>query len=168
MTRWYLTLAPDNQLSLFQAKTSAEGLDVVIDAQIFFDFDEAESDKTKPSKALFNDFSSDVLNLWITDELFVEIDRAEDSSRRRKFRERAHSFPKKEYNPQSMGHFEEVLSTILPDNNPNQKSDVRHLAKTAASDVDVFVTRDQALLRRSKAIAAPDESQNIITDRLNH
>ena len=153
LTQWYLTLAPDNQLSLFQAKTSAEGLDVVIDAQIFFDFDEAESDKTKPSKALFNDFSADALNLWITDELFVEIDRARNSSRRRKSRERAHSFPKKEYSPQSMEHFEEVLGKILPNNNPNQKSDVRHLAKTAASDVDIFVTRDQNLLRKSKKIS---------------
>lgn len=154
LTHWCLTLAPDDQLSLFQAKTSAEGLDAVIDAQIFFDFDEAESDKTKPSKALFNDFSADTLNLWITDELFVEIDRAKNSSRRRKSRERAHSFPKKEYNPQSMEHFEAVLSTILPDNNPNQKSDIRHLAKTAASDVDIFVTEDQNLLRRSEKISA--------------
>lgn len=154
LTHWCLTLAPDDQLSLFQAKTSAEGLDVVIDAQIFFDFDEAESDKTKPSKALFNDFSADTLNLWITDELFVEIDRAENSSLRRKSRERAHSFPKKEYNPQSMEHFEEVLSTILPDNNPNQKSDIRHLAKTAASDIDIFVTEDQNLSRKSEQISA--------------
>ena len=153
LTHWCLTLAPDDQLSLFQAKTSAGGLDVVIDAQIFFDFDEAESDKTKPSKALFNDFSADALNLWITDELFVEIDRARNSSRRRKSRERAHSFPKKEYSPQAMEHFEEVLGKILPNNNPNQKSDVRHLAKTAASDVDIFVTRDQNLLRKSKKIS---------------
>ena len=130
LTRWYLTLTPDNQLSLFQAETSAEGLDVVIDAQIFFDFDEAESDKTKPSQALFNDFSADSLNLWITDELFVEIDRAKDSSQRRESRERALGLPKKEYNPQSMERFEEVLSTILPDNNPNQKSDIRHLKRS--------------------------------------
>ena len=154
LTHWCLTLAPDDQLSLFQAKISAESLDVVIDAQVFFDFYEADNDKTKPSKALFNDFSMDSLNLWITDELFVEINRAKNSSRRKKSRERAHSFPRIEHNPQSMEHFEEVLSTILPDNNANQKSDIRHLAKTAASDVDIFVTRDQNLLKKSEKITA--------------
>ena len=154
LTHWYLTLAPDDQLSLFQAKTSAESLDVVIDAQIFFDFYEADSDKTKPSKALFNDFSMDSLKLWITDELFVEIDRAKNPSQRKKSRERAHNFPRIEHNPQSIEHFEEVLGTLLPDNSANQKSDIRHLAKTAASDVDIFVTRDQALLRKSEEIAS--------------
>ena len=154
LTHWCLTLALDDQLSLFQAKTSAESLDVVIDAQIFFDFYEADSDKTTPSKALFNDFSMDSLKLWITDELFVEIDRAKNPSQRKKSRERAHNFPRIEHNPQSMEHFEEVLGTLLPDNSANQKSDIRHLAKTAASDVDIFVTRDQALLRKSKEITS--------------
>ena len=38
LTLWRLTLAPDDQLGLFQVKTSDDSLDVVIDAQIFFDF----------------------------------------------------------------------------------------------------------------------------------
>ena len=154
LTHWCLTLAPDDQLSLFQAKTAEEALDVVIDAQIFFDFDEAESDKTKPSKALFNDFSADALKLWITDELFVEIGRAKNLSQRKKSRERARDFARVEHNPQSIEHFEGVLSTILPDNTPSQKSDIRHLAKTAASNVDIFVTRDQNLLKKSEKISA--------------
>ena len=154
LTHWCLTLAPNDQLSLFRAKTSAESLDVVIDAQIFFDFYEADSDKTKPSKALFNDFSMDSLKLWITDELFVEIDRAKNTSQRKKSRQRAHDLPRIEHNPQSIEHFEEILSTLLPDNTANQKSDIRHLAKTAASDVDIFVTRDQRLLKKSEKITA--------------
>ena len=153
LTHWCLTLAPDDQLSLFQAKTSEETLDIVIDAQIFFDFYEAESDKTKPSKALFYDFSGDSLKLWITDELFNEINRHGNHEQREKSRQRALEFPRIEYNPQSMEHFEKVLSTLLPDNKANQKSDIRHVAKTAASDVDIFVTKDQALLRKSEKIA---------------
>ena len=154
LTHWCLTLAPDDQLSLFQAKTSAEGLDVVIDAQIFFDFYEPDSDKTKPSKSLFHDFSVDSLKLWITDELFVEIGRARNLSQRKKSREKARDFARVEYNSQSMEHFEEVLGTILPDNTPNQKSDIRHLAKTATSNIDIFVTEDQNLLRKSEKIFA--------------
>ena len=153
LTHWYLILAPDDQLSLFQAKTSEETLDVVIDAQIFFDFHEPDNDKTKPSKALFHDFSIDSLKLWITDELFVEIDRGEDLNQRRIARQKVREFPEIEHNLKLTEHFEEVLRTLLPDNNQNQESDIRHLAKTAASDVDIFVTRDQALLKKAKKIS---------------
>ena len=152
LTHWYLTLARDDQLSLFQAKTSEEALDVVIDAQIFFDFHEPDDDKTKPSKALFHDFSIDSLKLWITDELLVEIGRGRDLDQRRIARQRSSEFPKIEHNPQLTEHFEGVLRTLLPDNNQSQESDIRHLAKTAASDVDIFVTRDQALLRKTNKI----------------
>ena len=152
LTHWYLTLAPENQLSLFQAKTSEEALDVVIDAQVFFDFYEPDSDKTKPSKALFHDFSIDSLKLWITDEMFVEIGRGRDLVQRNIARNRAIEFPRIEQNPQLAEHFEEVLRTLLPDNNQNRESDIRHLAKTTASDVDIFVTRDQALLKKANKI----------------
>lgn len=154
LTQWCFLLAPNDQLSLFQAKTSAESLDVVIDAQIFFDFDEADSDKTAPSKALFNDFSTDALSLWITNELFVEIDHAPNPNQRKKTREKARTFLTVEHDPQAMEHWEKILSTILPADSRSQKSDIRHLAKTAASDVDIFVTRDQALLHKSEKIAA--------------
>ena len=73
MTSWQLTLVPDVQLQIFQAKTSADALDIIIDAQIFFDFDEPDSDKAMPSKALLSDFLVDSLDLWITDELLNEI-----------------------------------------------------------------------------------------------
>ena len=153
LTHWCLTLAPDDQLSLFQAKTSEETLDVVIDAQIFFDFHEPDNDKTKPSKALFHDFSIDSLKLWITDELFVEIGRGKDLNQRKIARQRAREFLGIEHNLKLTEHFEEVLRTLLPDNNQNRESDIRHLAKTAASDVDIFVTRDQALLKRANKIS---------------
>ena len=72
LTIWQLALAPDTQLQIFQAKTSADALDIIIDAQIFFDFDEPDIDKTMPSKALLEDFLVDSLELWITDELLTE------------------------------------------------------------------------------------------------
>lgn len=153
LTLWRLTLAPDDQLGLFQAKTSDESLDVVIDAQIFFDFDEADSDKSSPSKALLSDFLVDTLKLWITDELFNEIAREKDSQQREKSRNRAHEYQEIEYNSRLVEHFEEVLHTTLPSKSESQQSDIRQLAKTSASEVKIFVTRDQALLKKSEEIA---------------
>lgn len=153
LTLWQLTLARDDQIGLFQATTSDETLDVIIDAQVFFDFDEPDSDKTKPSQALLSDFLVDSLSLWITDELFVEINRKQDSNQRQTSRQRAHEFSKVEHDSQSAKHFEAVLGPLFPGNTSSQKSDVRQLAKAAASNVNTFVTRDHALLKKSEKIA---------------
>ncbi len=154
LTLWCLTLAPDDQLGLFQVKTSDESLDVVIDAQIFFDFDEADSDKSGPSKALLSDFLVDDLRLLITDDLFNEIAREKDTRQREKSRNKAHEFPKIEYDSKLAEHFEGVIKTFLPSDSRSRQSDIRQLAKTSASEVNIFVTQDQMLLKNSVEIAA--------------
>ena len=154
LTLWHFTLAPKDQLSLFQANASDETLDVAIDAQIFFDFDEPDSAKTKPAKALLADFLVDSLSLWITDELFVEIDRKQDDAQREKARQRAHEFSKVECNSQSAEHFEAVLRPLFSSNTASKQSDIRHLAKVAASDIGTFVTRDRVLWEKSEEISA--------------
>ena len=153
LTLWHLPLAPDDQLGLFQVQTSDHSLDVVIDAQIFFDFDEAASDKSTPSKALQLDFLVDELRLLITDELFNEIAREQDPEQRARSRNKAHEFPKIDHNPQLAEHFEGVLKTFLPSNSISQQSDIRQLAKAAASEVKIFVSQDRAILNRSDEIA---------------
>ncbi len=153
LTLWCLTLAPADQLSLFQAKTSDETLDIVIDAQIFFDFHEPDNDKTKPSKALLSDFLIDSLKLWITDELFNEIDRQEDHELRTKSRKIARNLPTVEPDRRMTDYIEDGLKDVLPTHRPSQESDVRHLAKAAASNADTFVTRDRTLLKMSEKIA---------------
>lgn len=153
LTFWCLNLAVDDQLSLFQARTSDDTLDVIIDAQIFFDFDEPDSDKSKPSKELISDFLIDSLNLRVTDEMFNEINRNNDPNQREKSRNRAQNFFPVESDPRLVENFDEILRKILPDNRPNQESDIRHLAKAAASDINIFVTRDDALLNKAESIS---------------
>lgn len=153
LTLWCLTLAQGDQLELFRARTDDDALDVVVDAQIFFDFYEPTSHSPETSKTLRSDFLSDSLRLWITDELLVEIDRKRDPGQRQRSRQRAQSFPTVFYDPQSAEHFEESLREILPSHTPNQRSDIRHLAKSAASDVHYFVTRDHRLLQHAEEVA---------------
>ena len=153
LTIWHCLLAPEDQLQLFQAKTSDETLDIIIDAQIFFDFDEPDSDKTKPSKALLSDFLVDSLNLWITDELLNEINRNNDIKQREKARNRAHNSFQVESDPHLVEGFDKLLREFLPSHKPSQESDIRQLAKAAASNVNTFVTRDRNLLKKSEEIA---------------
>ena len=153
LTLWCLTLAKDDQLTLFQANTSDETLDVVIDAQIFFDFYEPDSEKSKPSKALLSDFLVDSLELWITDELFNEIHRNNDPGKRETSRNRAYSFLKVNPEPSVVAKFDKVLRQNFPTNTPSRESDVKQLANAAASDVNIFVTQDQDILGTSETIA---------------
>jgi len=152
LTIWQLTLAQDDQLELFQGKTSTDALDIIIDAQVFFDFDEPDSDKSLPAKVLLADFLVDSLDLWITDELLNEIDRQNDDIKRKRSRNRAQNFPKIEFDPNLLEEYETRLNRFLPCNKPSQESDIRQLAKSAASNVKTFVTRDGDLLKDSKKI----------------
>lgn len=153
LTIWHFMLAPEDQLQLFQAETSDETLDIIIDAQIFFDFYEPDSDKTKPSKTLLADFLVDSLNLRITDELFNEIHRHNDPEHREESRHKANNFLRVEADLHLVEDFDKLLRKFLPSHKRSQESDIRQLAKAAASNVNTFVTRDRNLLKKSEEIA---------------
>ena len=148
LTLWRLTLAPDDQLDLFRANVSESVLDVVIDAQVFFDFDERESETNRPSKVLISDFFADSVNLWYTDELFIEINRNRNDSERNDTRRRAREFWEIRHDPISVEILADLLRQILPSGTESQRSDINHLAKAASSEISVFVTRDQRILNR--------------------
>ena len=152
LTLWRRTLALETQLELFRANVSEDIVDIAIDAQIFFDFDEDDSEITQPSKALLSDFFIDSINLWVTDELLTEINRNHNAKTRQLTRSRAKQFLDVKYDPLLLDKFTRVLQTFLPNSNENQISDIGHLAKVASSDVRVFVTRDQGLINKSQEI----------------
>ncbi|MEP2776235.1 MAG: GNAT family N-acetyltransferase [Luteolibacter sp.] len=152
LTLWCYRLDQDDELGLWKAEESDEVLNVAIDAQIFYDFYEEESTKSLISKGLRNDFLVDSLKLWITDELFVEIDRHGSSEQRRRSMERAHGLDRVYHDRELAEQFAEKLKGILPWASPNQLSDINHLAKTAASDIGVFVTRDERLIKNAVEI----------------
>ena len=153
LTLWRLTLAADDQLALFRANISEDVLDVIIDAQTFFDFDEPDNDRTRPSKTLISDFFIDSINLLYTDELLTEISRNSDAEQRRHNRVRAEQFFEVRHDPLLLETYLELLKSILPSGSTSQRSDINHLAKAASSDTAIFVTRDQALLKKATEIA---------------
>lgn len=149
LTAWCFTLRPDDQLTLFQAQVTDHRLDVIIDAQVFFDIDEPDTDKAMPSKALTSDFMIDSVRLNITDEIFTEIDRNDDPIQRKRSRDRAKLFPIVSTNNERVEEYVSILRQHFPQaSRPSDESDIRHLAKAAASDVNIFVTRDSKLLER--------------------
>lgn len=155
LTLWSLSLEPAHQmgLGLFQAQTSDDTVDIIIDAQVFFDFSEQEGAKSEPSKALLSDFLIDSITIWTTDELFNEIDRNSDPEARRQGRSRAQRFPQVESSPRLFDDSYSRLQQILPVAKPSDESDIRQLARAASSNVKLFVTRDEPLLKKARDIA---------------
>ena len=153
LTLWYLDLTPEDRLGLFRAKTSDETVDIVVDSQVFFDLHEPDNDTTRVSKSLLSDFMADSVRIVLTDEIYPEIDRNKDPNQRELSRQHARGFPTVEYDPRSVDHFATALAELLPGRTRSQKSDIRHLAKAAASQVRTFVTRDGKLLSESAKIS---------------
>ncbi|MYC08183.1 MAG: GNAT family N-acetyltransferase [Chloroflexi bacterium] len=153
LTIWHYNLPnTEDQLSLFQARISDDAVDAVIDAQIFFDFNEPDSNKAMPSKALLEDFLVDSLNIWIDDELLVEIDRKADEECRQISIQCSDAYGRINYDKQKSEEIETQLKGILPSRTESEQSDIRHLSNTAASEANIFVTRDTVLLKKSKEI----------------
>ncbi len=154
LTRWRLVLATDDQLALFRANISEDVLDVVVDSQVFFDFNEPDDEDTRSSKALLSDLFIDSINIWYTDELLAEINRNSDASERNNARTRASQFFEIRHDPISAENLAVSLKELLPSSTEGQQSDINHLAKAGSSDVNIFVTRDQPLLRKARQIAS--------------
>ena len=153
LTLWRLAFATDNQMELFRANVSDSVLDVVIDAQIFFDFDEPERDANGPSKVLVSGLFDESVNIWYTDELLNEIQRNAHPNERAFARRRTGQFNEVRHDPLLTEIHEGILERVLPNNTDSQRSDIKHLAKTASSDITLFVTRDQGILKKAPEIA---------------
>ena len=152
LTVWNLAIEGCGEPDLFDIVASDDMVNVVIDAQIFFHFQEPDSRETRVSKMLQADFVLGSLRLFITDEMFAEIDRSEDSSRREASRNAAHQFDRLHHREDEMSLAISKLNAILPNSTKSQKSDIRQLAMTSASDVNIFVTRDKRLLNATDDI----------------
>ena len=152
LTCWEHRLKEDKQIDIFKERMSDQAIKVVIDAQILFHFEEPDSDESLPSKALLADYLTGQIALSLTDEIFLEVDRQCDAGRRERSRGLANLYPSIPYDRDVASHHEAVLASIFKPRSASDWSDVRHLAKTAASDVRLFVTRDEDILDRSTEV----------------
>lgn len=148
---WYLGVGGAAQRDFFSNVAADDKLRVAIDAQIFYQLHAPESADKAVAKGLQADFLADALDLYITKEMFNEIDRA-GPSQRKQSRAYALAFPQIDHDADRMATTVASLERILPSVRPSQQSDIRQLAMVATSDVSVFLTRDKGLLDRATQI----------------
>lgn len=136
---------------------------VVLDANVFFDLADESSPSHKESLALQADWISEYAALWVTDELYSEIDRKADAVVRSHGRGFARGFPSLKADRTERDQALDALNQILPPAvSDSDRSDRTHLATAAAATAEFFITRDRVLLEQAPRIG--EELQlNVVT-----
>lgn len=142
---------------LFTSMEGDERIQAVMDANVFYDISGFSQDETADeAKALDEPWVTDVFELCLVDEIYNEINRNTSSAEKRAAcREAVRSFKELIHDEHSAEHFIPKLQEILGWETPlndSRESDLRQLAKSAASEADYFITRDEALLKHGAEI----------------
>ncbi len=136
---------------------------VVLDPNVFFDLADESSPSHKESLALQADWISEYAGLWITDELYSEIDRNGDAGVRSHSRGFARAFPSCRADEAERDLARDALDQILPPAvSESDGSDRTHLATATAGNAEFFITRDRVLLEHAPQIAERFQ-MNVVT-----
>ncbi len=138
---------PHATLLGFLRPSDDERVDVVIDANVFFDLDDPTRNGAEESQGLVADWLQPLIRLCVTDELLNEIHRQEDPTRRA---ERLRAARKFEFLECATDDFQavevDVRNLVGKPRNARDEADVRQVARAIASKAALFVTRDEGLL----------------------
>ncbi len=155
LTRWwYQHPHPTLFSNTAPSVTNRSPIDVAIDLNVFYDLvTPSIRDGSDESRSLQSDWLMDEIQLCVTGELFNEINRLQGSQERTRQRNQAHEFKLVSGTAETFVEMHSRLTSILGESkNDRQSSDLRHLAHTAAAEVEYFVTRDAKLLKNQSAI----------------
>jgi hypothetical protein len=127
---------------------------VVIDANIFIDLEFPGPTSSKAALALREGWLADELQLCLTHEIYAEIGRSGNAERREKARGAVSGYVVLPETPGEMERIEAKLSSevFCEPFSPQDQSDIRQIARTAASGISIFVTQDQELQRRAEGV----------------
>ena len=155
LTRWWYE---HQHPTLFSSNVSYVGaqspIDVAIDLNVFYDLVMPSSREGEDeSRSLQSDWLVDEVQLCVTGELFNEITRLTSPQAREGQRALAHEFKLISGAAEAFQESYKVLESLMGGaSNDRNASDLRHLAHSAAADVQFFVTRDSRILRFQEVI----------------
>ena len=162
LTRWWYEHPHPTLFSYNASSVGAQSqIEVAIDLNVFYDLVVPSSrEGADESGLLRSDWLTDEVQLCVTGELFNEITRLTSARVRQGQRNLAHEFKRVSGKAEEFDKAYSSLASIMGTaKNERQASDLRHLAHTAAADVEFFVTRDEGILRFQKEI----ESETDVT-----
>lgn len=147
LTYWWMDFGHPDLFTSSLTATLREKLCIAIDANIFFGFNVDHDKEDEEAKSLLADWLPDSLEIFLTREIFNEIDREDDPLKRAHQKSLAQKYS---LLPFKRGEFQVIsdqLKTLLPaPRSTSDESDIRQLAHAISSDIKFFITRDEKLL----------------------
>ncbi|MBN73819.1 MAG: hypothetical protein CME32_31570 [Gimesia sp.] len=126
---------------------------VVIDANIFYDIEDPTRKEAEETWGLMADWIQPLIQLCISEELYNEIQRIEDSDLRKDRMQKARGFDCLICNTDEFHEANTKVQRLLGDpKTERDASDQRHLARTIVSDAMIFVTRDNPILKEAEHV----------------
>lgn len=128
---------------------------VVIDANVFYQLEEASNPANEESKALLADWLKENIDLCLTVEIYNEIHRNDDEAQRKQRRTFTEQFQIVQGSDSEFQKVQQALFQLFPHNtSESDASDFRQLSRAIADNVQFFVTRDEPLLKKADHIYA--------------
>lgn len=154
LTVWILEHEHPNLLTMLTQKIIDSKLCAVLDANVFYDLNKDSINRqTEDSKALLADWFQSEVELCITDEIAIEINRNKNSIDREKQRAFASFFTQLTCSREKLQKASEALKKHFPERiTENDDSDLRHVARAIAANAQFFITRDDGVLSKEEAI----------------
>lgn len=152
LTFWWYDLHAEDLFTPFE--NTDDRLCVVMDCNVFRDLHDTSEERNQEAKFLRADWLSGQIQLCVVNELFIELDRIVLSLPREPLRREARNYRSLEHEEFRANSIYEELQQLFgyPNPTPRQASDMRHLAKSAAAEADVFLTRDEEVLSHAADI----------------
>ncbi|WP_052672451.1 GNAT family N-acetyltransferase [Aliterella atlantica] len=157
LTIWFLEHKRPKLLTLLAEQAIGTKLCAAIDTNVFFDLDEDNTNRqVEDSKSLAADWLQSEVELCLTDEIDIEINRCADEIQRKKLRAFASNFTRLSCSHEEFQitcqaleqYFFECCGRMAE----NEASDMRHLARAIAAKVQFFITRDRGILDKEDLI----------------
>ena len=160
LDRWEMELRRLPLLALIEHEVNDQKIKAVIDANVFYRLQDPiptenvhENILSEEAKALEENWLSDDVSLFITDETYNEIQRNDDPAERERRLRYANSFDSissdfkkiQSIEQQMEVHFSRAYKDSL-------RSDIRQIAYTIAADFSFFITQDSRLIKKSDDI----------------
>ena len=153
LTCWELDYGHPTLFTAPTVERLSSKLCVVLDANVFFDLDDEDRPGHVESASLLADWLPENLELCLTDEIHNEINRGTDPIQRRASWASAERFVIPPCDDLQFISVQDSLKPYFPSTmTARDESDLRQLARTVASDIQFFVTRDEPLLDRGEEL----------------
>ncbi len=147
LTYWWMDFGHPSLFSSALDTVLKEKLCIAIDANIFFGFHSDSDQEDEEAKCLLADWLPDSLEIFLTQEIFNEIDREDDPLKRAHQKNLAQKYFLLPFKRGDMQVVSDYLKTLIPEpRSTSDESDIRQLTHAISSDIKFFITRDEKLL----------------------